>query len=295
MLSSVPTRATASDQSSGVPDWAGVITTHGNELARLQTDQSAVELFTGTIGPALALHDAAAAVGAKGIPPKLAKDLLIQEITNSARRLVGGLTAWLVAERITRVVAKNPDQGAADLAGSSPQTEWLSANGQFPSLDLLIQLSSRNAGPSADSTARDGTPTAVAIAAGRLAQEAQQRVVTEWWRLKTWKDRVRAARGRARLCGTWQWVIHDHKKHHQEQKLSLVFPPPGGDEFGVQGLVEVTVLGDNVYLRWEANGLTQEDSLLFSKEDQRLEGTFVNSQGSWGAITGKRTGICTMK
>jgi hypothetical protein len=53
------------------------------------------------------------------------------------------------------------------------------------------------------------------------------------------------------------------------------------------------VLGDVVYLRWEGDGKVQEDSLLFSKEGQRLEGTFVNSQGGWGSISGKRTAACT--
>ena len=58
------------------------------------------------------------------------------------------------------------------------------------------------------------------------------------------------------------------------------------------GLVETIVLGENVYLRWEIDGRVQEDSLQFSKEGQRLEGTFVNSQGGWGSISGKRTAGC---
>jgi hypothetical protein len=57
--------------------------------------------------------------------------------------------------------------------------------------------------------------------------------------------------------------------------------------------VETIVLGENVYLRWEIDGRVQEDSLQFSKEGQRLEGTFVNSQGGWGSISGKQTAGCT--
>jgi hypothetical protein len=53
------------------------------------------------------------------------------------------------------------------------------------------------------------------------------------------------------------------------------------------------VLGDVVYLRWEFPGVVQEDSLLFTGEGQRLEGSFVNSSGAWGSITGKRTAPCT--
>jgi hypothetical protein len=114
----------------------------------------------------------------------------------------------------------------------------------------------------------------------------------EWDRIRNWKDRVRGLRGQARLCGTWQWIIHNHQQHHQEQKLSLLFPPAGNTQATLPGLVETIVLGENVYLRWEIDGRVQEDSLQFSKEGQRLEGTFVNSQGGWGSISGKRTAVC---
>jgi len=131
------------------------------------------------------------------------------------------------------------------------------------------------------------------VAVGHLSQEAGRQAMEEWWRLKTWKDRVRGMRGQSRLCGTWQWVIHNHQRHHEEQKLSLIFPPPGRDSTPIPGLSEIVVLGDVVYLRWERDGKVQEDSLLFSKEGQRLEGTFVNSQGGWGSVSGKRTASCT--
>ena len=67
----------------------------------------------------------------------------------------------------------------------------------------------------------------------------------------------------------------------------------GNTQATLPGLVETIVLGENVYLRWEIDGRVQEDSLQFSKEGQRLEGTFVNSQGGWGSISGKRTAGCT--
>jgi hypothetical protein len=159
---------------------------------------------------------------------------------------------------------------------------WLTENGPFPSLDQAARLWG----------AADQSPAA-AVTSGHLAQEAGRRTLDEWWRLKTWKDRVRSLRGQSRLCGTWQWVIHNHQRHHEEQKLSLVFPPPGKDGSPLHGLTEIAVLGDVVYLRWERDGKVQEDSLLFSKEGQRLEGTFVNSQGGWGSISGKRTATCT--
>jgi hypothetical protein len=127
--------------------------------------------------------------------------------------------------------------------------------------------------------------------ASRVQAEAGRLAFDHWLRLRLWKESVREHRGRARLCGTWQWTIHNHQ-NHQEQKLSLVFPPPGSAAGNGPRPAEVVVLGDAVYLRWESGGHLQEDSLLFSKEDQRLEGTFVNTAGGWGSISGKRTAGC---
>ena len=128
--------------------------------------------------------------------------------------------------------------------------------------------------------------------ATRLEVDAMQTAYQEWDRIRNWKARVRGLRGQARLCGTWQWSVHNHQQHHQEQKLSLLFPPAGNAQATLPGLVETIVLGENVYLRWEIDGRVQEDSLQFSKEGHRLEGTFVNSQGGWGSISGKRTADC---
>ncbi|MDE3019066.1 MAG: hypothetical protein KGI53_08610, partial [Nitrospirota bacterium] len=55
---------------------------------------------------------------------------------------------------------------------------------------------------------------------------------------------------------------------------------------------KIVVLGEGVYLRWETAGGYQEDSLLFTGEGQRLEGSLVNSAGAWGSITGKRVAAC---
>jgi hypothetical protein len=134
----------------------------------------------------------------------------------------------------------------------------------------------------------------------RLAQQgsqletwAAQHAYRNWLSIYEWKDSVRLRRGLARLCGSWQWTIHNHQ-NHGEQKLTVSFPSPSAvPEQG--GPAEIVVLGDLVYLRWEAGGRVQEDSLLFSKEGQRLEGTFVNNMGGWGSVTGKRTTGCSKK
>ncbi len=127
-----------------------------------------------------------------------------------------------------------------------------------------------------------------------LALSAAEAVSKNWFNLRQWKDSVRQRRGAMRLCGSWQWTIHNHQ-NHGEQKLHVTFPPAGTVQTGGSGPAEIVVLGDVVYLRWEANGRVQEDSLLLSKEGQRLEGTFVNNVGGWGSITGKRTAVCSKK
>ena len=266
------------------PDWLSLLQTHQDRLEQIDSDQSALDFFSATLGPTIGLQDVAATLAAKGLPARLSSELLIPEITKSAQRLVAAMSAWRLSDRLSRSLSAN----TAGPAGISPvRLEWLATNGPFASLSDATSGSEPQDG---------GNPqTAVTVAAGRLAQEAAQQAMAEWWRLKTWKDRVRLARGQARLCGSWQWAIHNHQKHHQEQKLSLVFPPPGKEDTGIPGLTEIVVLGDVVYLRWEMDGKTQEDSLMFSKEGQRLEGTFVNSQGGWGSISGKRTATCTLQ
>ncbi len=105
-------------------------------------------------------------------------------------------------------------------------------------------------------------------------------------------DQLKAQKSAARLCGTWQWTIHNHK-NHLEQKTTIVLLPPGAvapPDFPQPA--KMAVMGDAVYLRWEFPRGYQEDSMLLAKEDRRLEGTFTNSAGDWGAITGKRIAPC---
>ncbi len=283
VLHGIPVFAVASGDEPGLeplPNWMQIIEAHHERLARVGSDQSATEVFVGAIGRAASLHDVAGTLAVQSMPSKLAKELMVPQITSSAHRLISALVAWRLADRMMQSLAGTLSR--TDVVVVPSQVAWLAANGSFPSLNDAIKL-------------WDGgdTSAAIGVAAGHLAQEAGRQAMEEWWLLKTWKDRVRGSRGQARLCGTWQWVIHNHQRHHEEQKLSLVFPPPGKAGAQIPGLSEIVVLGDVVYLRWERDGKLQEDSLLFSKEGQRLEGSFVNSQGGWGSISGKRTASCT--
>ena len=77
--------------------------------------------------------------------------------------------------------------------------------------------------------------------------------------------------------------------------MLMVFPPPDPPDANQPTgprPAKIVVLGDAVFLRWEFQIGYQEDSLLFIKDGQRLEGSFTNSAGAWGSITGKRTGSC---
>src|SRR5438093_3162267 len=132
----------------------------------------------------------------------------------------------------------------------------------------------------------------LAALAIRAEAEAEQRARDEWLRLRSWQDRLREIKGLARLCGTWHWTVHNHK-NHQEHKTILSFLPPDVPSPDGPRPTKIVVLGDAVYLRWEFQGGFQEDSLLFTGGSQRLEGTFTNSAGAWGSITGKRAAACT--
>lgn len=267
-----------------------MVQTHRVRLATVESDQAARELFLSAIGHDSGLGDVAGTLTAKRLPAKVAKELLLPDISRSAQRFVAALAAWEIADFVMQSLRDPASPQSLALSVSPTRRDWLTSNGPFPSLAEIpaapiVSFQGQVIEPVGDRTN-------LALAAGRAAVEASQQAMAEWWRLKSWKDQVRALRGQTRLCGTWLWVIHDHQRHHQEQKLSLVFPSPGKEGAGISGLAETIVLGDTVYLRWEVEGKTQEDSLLFTKEGQRLEGTFVNSQGGWGSISGKRTAGC---
>jgi hypothetical protein len=282
---------------SSIPDFPSLIQAHSDRLAKMDSDKAAVTLFVSAIGPALQLGDAARTLGANAMPARLAKELLVPDLTAAVNRLMGGLAAWHLASAVRQAVRDQQFATASERPLGPPQAKaWLDQQEHAPWHDSLAQLSDVVASPEwAKGNLGDSSATLSATVlerASRLEVDAIQAVYEEWDRLRNWKDRVRELRGQARLCGTWQWIIHNHQQHHQEQKLLLLFPPAGHTQATLLGLVETIVLGENVYLRWERNGRVQEDSLQFSKEDQRLEGTFVNSEGGWGSISGKRTAGC---
>ena len=255
-------------------------------------------LFVSSIGPTIHMVDAARTLGATALPAKLSKELLVPDLTTAVQRLMGSLAAWQLAATIRQAVKVQQFTTITErLSGTSPSHAWLDQQGNASWHEALHQLSTVAASPEWTKVNQGESSSALLVTvlerATRLEVDAMQASYQEWDRIRNWKDRVRGLRGQARLCGTWQWIIHNHQQHHQEQKLSLLFPPSGNMQATLPGLVETIVLGENVYLRWEIDGRVQEDSLQFSKEGKGLEGTFVNSQGGWGSISGKRTAGCT--
>ena len=283
---------------SSIPDLPSVVRTYGDQLAKIESDKEATHLFISTIGPAIQLSDAARTLGALPLPTKVAKELLAPDLAAAALRLMGSLAAWHLASSVRQAVGDQQFRIVTErLVGSSRTTAWLNQQENAPWHDSLQQLSDVMNIP--ESTKGNQGETAATLLvpvlerATGLEVDSMQTGYQEWDRIRNWKDRIRRLRGQARLCGTWQWIIHNHQQHHQEQKASIQFPPAGSTQANLPGLAEMVILGDNVYLRWEIDGRVQEDSLQFGKEGQRLEGTFVNSQGGWGSISGKKTAGCT--
>ena len=280
---------------SSIPDFPSIIRAHFDQLAKLESDKGASTLFVSAIGPALQLGDAARTLGRNPLPNKLANELLVPDLTSAVHRLMSGLAVWRLASTVKQAVRDRQLGPVTEgLVGSPQARAWLDQQENTPWHDALGQLSDLLTSPEWAKVDQDEPIVLTTLErAARLEVDAMQASYHEWDRIRSWKDRVRGLNGQARLCGTWQWTIHNHQLNHREQKLSLLFPPAGQAKPALPGLMETVVLGENVYLRWEADGRVQEDSLQFSKEGQRLEGTFVNSQGGWGSISGKRTAGCT--
>ena len=265
---------------------ADVGSQRAGQLASIGSDEEALALFTTTIGPALGLKDAAGALGSKKLPSKMVKELGLTELSQSVHELMAALATWRLADSIRHDAGPSP----ATSPVSPARQEWLRGRSRSASLSDLLRLTQED--PTLRTSQATQQNTELVLAAERTVFEASQRAIAAWWEIYGWKDRIRQAKGRARLCGTWQWTVHNHQ-HHEEQKSTLVFPPDGQVPANMPALSEMTILGDSIYLRWEHNGHIQEDSLLFMKDNTKIEGSFVNSMGGWGQISGKRTGPCT--
>lgn len=266
-----------------LPVFQELVRADATPLAALPAQGDSLNLFKTVVGPQLGLNDVAMTLGAKGLTPAMSQELLIPDLTKSAQELIRGLAAWQLAQAAGDLgAAAGAEQRESLQRQVEAQIAWLTEGTTLePPLRQLVTLLKES--PTQDAAASLQGTTA------QIKTWAIDTVHREWFRLYNWKDQVRQQRGLTRLCGTWQWSIHNHQ-NHREEKTAVIFAPPG--IASSTSPAEITVLGDSVYLRWETRAGVQEDSLLFSGEGQRLEGTFVNTAGGWGSITGKRTATC---
>ncbi|MGC4097288.1 MAG: hypothetical protein QM706_09245 [Nitrospira sp.] len=266
---------------------ADIVNQRADQLASVDSDEAAMKLFTTTVGPALGLKDAIGTLRTKGIPSKMAKELRLAELSQSVHELMAALATWQFADSIRRNIGQSPALPSL----SAARQEWLRGRSRTASLSDLLRLAQDEQAHETSQTTSSSKNTDSLLAAEHTVFESSQLATAAWWDIYGWKERVRQAKGRARLCGTWHWTIHNHQ-HHEEQKHTVVFSPDGQEPANIPGLSEMILLGDNIYLRWEHNGQIQEDSLQFIKDNTKIEGSFINSLGGWGAISGKRTAAC---
>ena len=266
---------------------ADVVSQHPDQLAPIDSDEGALKLFTTTVGPALGLKDAAGALGARRLPSKMVKELGLADLSQSVSELMAALAVWQFADSISH------DDTRSTSGTSLPTTkqDWIKSRSKVESLSDLFRVVPDNQRTGTSHATASPKNTELLLAANRAALEASQKATAAWWDIYGWRERIRQAKGQARLCGTWQWTIHNHQIHG-EQKATIIFPPPGQKTPDAATPAEIIILGDAIYLRWEQNGHIQEDSLLFIKDDAKIEGSFENNTGGWGPISGKRTAPC---
>ena len=112
-----------------------------------------------------------------------------------------------------------------------------------------------------------------------------------WQKIQQWQQQEQTNFDSTRLCGTWRWVVHNHQ-NHGDRKMTVTFSPPDQSSPSQIAPTTIEIHGDTVYLKWTYPQGVQEDSLLLSNNDSHLEGTFKNSLGPHGSISGKRLSTC---
>lgn len=265
-LALAPALAGAADAPLFVP----IIERHAQPLAAVASDADALALFSSQLASALNLSAS-----------------LAPDQQQTAGQLVAELAAWRLAAAVRKAADANDHAALPPLFQSiTAQRNWLLGNDRFPALNRVLTF---NETPPAGDEARMAHLAGLAF---RAEAEAERNARLLWDRLQSWNEQLKAQKAAARLCGTWQWTIHNHK-NHQEHKTAIVLLPPGTPAPpDMPQPARMVVLGDAVYLRWEFQRGYQEDSLLFVKEGRHLEGTFMATTGDWGAITGKRIAPC---
>lgn len=125
-----------------VPDFPSVIRAHADQLAKMESDKEARNLFVSAIGPALQLSDVARTLGAGPIPAKLARELLVPDLTEAVHRLMSDLSAWHLASTVRQAVSDQQITTVTEQLFTSPQARaWLDQQSRASWHDSLHQLS----------------------------------------------------------------------------------------------------------------------------------------------------------
>lgn len=125
-----------------------------------------------------------------------------------------------------------------------------------------------------------------------LKTKAQWELMQLWQDLSMTNEQRKKTKALQRLCGTWQWTLHNHQ-NHKDHKTVLTFPPPSEIGQMTPAPAQIEIWGNTVYLEWKYAGGSQEDSLLLGNQDQLLEGTFTSSAGPYGNISGRKIRSCS--
>jgi len=125
----------------------------------------------------------------------------------------------------------------------------------------------------------------------QIEVQAYNVVRNTWQHIQQWQQQEQTNHAMMRLCGTWKWIIHNHQ-NHGDHKTTMTFSPPNQSTPSQVQPSSILIHGDTVYLKWTFPQGIQEDSLLLSNRDSRLEGTFTNSLGPYGSISGNRLSPC---
>lgn len=127
---------------SGTPDFPSIIQPHADRLAKLESDKDAIALFVTAIGPALQQGDAARTLGANALPAKVAKELLVPDLTAATHRLIGSLAAWHLASAIREAVKDRQLTSVTErLSKTAKPLTWLAQQDKASWHSSLIQLS----------------------------------------------------------------------------------------------------------------------------------------------------------
>ena len=118
---------------SSTPDFPTIIRAHSDQLAKIESDKGAGNLFVSVIGPTLQMGDVARTLGANPLPANLAKELLVPDLTAAVLRLMGNLAAWNLASTVRQAVKDQQFAAVTERLFVSPQARaWLDQQGKAP-------------------------------------------------------------------------------------------------------------------------------------------------------------------